>query len=128
MNQLADRVGAAAQRMLQTMASERVSVPLGSALGMTIFAGSGPGIPVSIVPIGSIKTNFETEFEACGINQTRHKIFLSMRTTVRLVLPRGAEQVSFNSQVLIAESIIVGQVPDSFIEVQSSDQALNFAP
>ena len=51
-----------------------------------------------------------------------------MRTTVRLVLPRGAEQVSFNSQVLIAESIIVGQVPDSFIEVQSSDQALNFAP
>ena len=76
MNQLANKAGDAAQRMLKAMASEQVSVPLGAALGLTIFAGSGPRIPVSIVPVGSITTNFVTEFEACGINQTRHKVFL----------------------------------------------------
>ena len=52
MNQLADRAGSAALRRLGSMSSERVSVPLGAALGLSLFAGSGPDIPVSIVPVG----------------------------------------------------------------------------
>lgn len=57
-------------------------MPLGAALGITLLAGSGPGIPVSIVPIGSVSTDFETEFEACGINQTRHKVYLQVSATI----------------------------------------------
>ena len=80
MNQLADHAGQAALRRLNNMSSERVTVPLGAALGMTLFAGTGPGIPVSIVPIGSIATDFATEFEAvhmagvqaAGIFENRH--------------------------------------------------------
>ena len=125
LNQLADRAGAAAQRMLQSMASERVSVPLGAALGSTLFAGSGPNIPVSIVPIGSITTDFETEFEASGINQTRHKIFLTVTANIRIVIPTGAKTTQVTVNMLAAESIIVGAVPEGFVGYNLSEAELN---
>lgn len=125
MNRLADKAGAAALRMLENMSSERVSVPLGAALGVTLLAGSGPGIPVSIVPIGSVSTDFETEFEACGINQTRHKVYLQVSATIRIVIPTGAKTTNVSANMLVAESIIVGGVPDGFVGYELSGDELN---
>ena len=126
MNMLADKAGDAALRMLESMSSEQVGVPLGAALGITLLAGSGPIIPVSIVPIGSVSTDFETEFEACGINQTRHKISLEATASVRIVLPSGARTVSVQASALMAESILIGEVPQSYIQVPETGDALNF--
>ena len=128
MNRLADKAGEAALRRLQSMSSERVSVPLGAALGMTIFAGSGPRIPVSIVPIGSIATDFATEFEACGINQTRHKVFLRVSASIRIVIPTGARTTQVSANMLVAESIIVGAVPESFVGYNLGEEELNMVP
>ena len=125
MNQLADKAGAAALRRLQNMSSERVTVPLGAALGMTLFAGSGPGIPVSIVPIGSIRTDFATEFEACGINQTRHKVYLQVTASIRIVIPTGAKTTEVSVNMLVAESIIVGSVPEGFVGYNIGEEELN---
>lgn len=128
MNQLADKAGAAAQQMLESMSSEQVSVPLGAALGLTLFAGSGPEIPVSIVPIGSITTNFETEFEACGINQTRHKVYLTVTASIRIVIPTGAKTTEVTVNMLAAESIIVGAVPEGFVGYNLSEAEMNLVP
>lgn len=125
MNQLADKANKAALRRLQAMSSERVSVPLGAALGTTIFAGSGPDIPVSIVPIGSIITNFVTEFEACGINQTRHKVYLTVTASIRIVIPTGAKTTEVTVNMLAAESIIVGAVPEGFVGYNLSESELD---
>ncbi len=128
MNRLADRAGQAALRRLNNMSSERVTVPLGAALGVTLFAGSGPGIPVSIVPIGSIGTDFATEFEACGINQTRHKVYLRVTASIRIVIPTGAKTTQVSANMLVAESIIVGAVPEGFVGYELSGEELNLVP
>lgn len=128
MNRLADRAGQAALRRLGDMSSERVSVPLGAALGMTILAGSGPGIPVSIVPIGSVATEFATEFEACGINQTRHKVYLQLTASIRIVIPTGAKTTQVSANMLVAESIIVGSVPEGFVGYDLNEAELNMVP
>lgn len=128
MNQLADKAGQAALRRLNNMSSERVSVPIGAALGMTLFAGSGPGIPVSIVPIGSIATDFATEFEACGINQTRHKVYLKVTASIRIVIPTGAKTTQVSANMLVAESIIVGSVPEGFVGYNLGEEELNMVP
>ena len=128
MNRLADKAGAAALRRLNNMSSERVTVPLGAVLGMTLFAGSGPGVPVSIVPIGSIATDFETEFEACGINQTRHKVYLKVTASIRIVIPTGAKTTQVSANMLVAESIIVGAVPEGFVGYDLTEEELNLAP
>ena len=128
MNRLAQSAGAAAQRMLEQMSSERVTVPLGAALGLTLLAGSGPEIPVSIVPVGSVTTDFNTEFEACGINQTRHKVYLTLTANIRIVIPTGARTTEVTVNVLAAESIIVGAVPEGFVGYHLSEEELNLVP
>lgn len=128
MNRLAQSAGAAAQRMLEQMSSERVTVPMGAALGMTLLAGSGPEIPVSIVPVGSVTTDFNTEFEACGINQTRHKVYLTLTASIRIVIPTGARTTEVTVNVLAAESIIVGAVPEGFVGYHLSEEELNLVP
>lgn len=128
MNQLADRAGQEALKRLNNMSSERVTVPLGAALGMTILAGKGPGIPISIVPIGSIATDFATEFEACGINQTRHKVYLKVTASIRIVIPTGAKTTQVSVNMLVAESIIVGNVPEGFVGYNIGEEELNMIP
>ena len=128
MNLLADRAGDAALRKLEAVSNQQVSVPLGAALGMTLLAGSGPGIPISIVPIGSVQTNFETEFEACGINQTRHKVFLQLSASIRIVIPTGAKTTNVTANMLVAESIIVGKVPESFVGYNLNSDELTLVP
>ena len=128
MNRLATRAGDAALRRLNNMSSERVTVPLGAVLGTTLFSGSGPGVPVSIVPIGSIFTDFATEFEACGINQTRHKVYLQVTANIRIVIPTGAKKTQVSANMLVAESIIVGRVPEGFVGYDLTEEELNMVP
>ena len=127
MNELEAFTALQAQARLESAEAQSVSIPLGAALGIPFFSALGPRVRVRIVPVSAVSAAFSTEFESAGINQTRHKIYLSLRTTVRLVIPSGARQVSLGSQVLIAESIIVGEVPQSYVQVPEMSDALNFA-
>lgn len=127
MNRLSTEAALLTQQKLESAEAQSVSIPLGAALGMPFFSALGPRIPVKIVPVSAVSAAFFTEFESAGINQTRHKIYLSLQTTVRLVIPTGARQVKLESQVLVAESIIVGNVPGTYVQVPQYDDVLNFA-
>ncbi len=127
MNELATVTALEAQSKLESAEAQSIAIPLGAALGVPFLSALGPRIRVHIVPVSAVSAAFSTEFESAGINQTRHKIYLSLRTTVRLVIPSGARQVSLGSQVLIAESIIVGEVSQSYVQVPEMSDALNFA-
>lgn len=127
MNQLATLTALRAQEMLRSAEQQSVGIPLGAALGIPFLSAAGPRVQVRILPVGAVSAAFSSEFESAGINQTRHKIYLSMHTSVRLVIPTGASTVDLNSQVLIAESIIVGEVPGSYVNVPETADALNFA-
>lgn len=128
MNRLAAQASALAQSLLESTDNQVVEVPLGAALGLTLLAGSGPKIRVQILPVGAISSRFETEFQSAGINQTRHRILLTLSAAVRLVIPTGAKTIEAATQVAVAESIIVGQVPDSFVDVADNDDMLNLIP
>ena len=127
MNELATVTALEAQSKLESAEAQSIAIPLGAALGVPFLSALGPRVKVYIVPVSAVSAAFSTEFESAGINQTRHKIYLSLHTTVRLVIPGGARQVSLGSQVLIAESIIVGAVPQSYVQVPDMSDALNFA-
>ena len=126
MNALAAGIAQEAQRALAEDAARQVSVPLGAALKAPFLAQLGPRVRVTLNPVGAVNVSFHTEFEAAGINQTRHKIYLQLHAAVRLVLPTGAQPVLVDTQALIAESIIVGEVPQSYVNVPE-DGMLDFA-
>ena len=128
MNRLAAQVSLLAQGRLQQTRDQAVRVPLGSALGLTLFAGAGPKIEVRILPVGSVHAEFHTDFQTAGINQTRHRVSLVLTAQVQLVIPTGAQTVEVTTQVAMAESIIVGEVPETFTDVGDDMEMLDLVP
>lgn len=128
MNALAAQTALTAEEKLNSAENQFVDIPLGAALGVRSLSGFGPRIRVQILPVGAVQPSFDTELETAGINQTRHKIFLTLRATVTLVAPSGSQLVDVKSKLPIAESIIVGEVPQSFVDVTDQDDMLEFAP
>ena len=128
MNELATTSALRVQQNLGEIAEAGISIPMGAALGSQLFAGSGPRITVKIVPVGAVSTEFMSEFSSAGINQTRHRIFLKLDTTVQMVIPTGTQTARVSAQVPVAESIIVGAVPDSFVDVANEEDMLNLLP
>ena len=127
MNELASKTALAVQKNLLALEEAGVTLPLGSAFGIKILASSGPRIRVGVVPVGSITTRFVTACETAGINQTRHKIYLNLHTTVRIVIPTQSKDVNVDTKVLVTENIIVGRVPNSYVNVLDPSQ-INLNP
>lgn len=128
MNALAAQTALVAEQELNSFENQFVEIPLGAALGVRFLSGFGPRMQVQILPVGAVNTGYDTEFETAGINQTRHKIFLTLRATVSLIIPTGSQMVEVESTMLIAESIIVGDVPQSFVDVSDQHDMLDFIP
>ena len=76
-----------------------------------MFYNMGPKITVKMQQIGNITTSYESEFESAGINQTRHKIYLNMTATMRVIVPFNSKEVEVTCQIPVSDTIIVGKIP-----------------
>lgn len=116
-NQLSADITLTVQSTLRRLSSESFTIPLGQVTGTQLLANYGPRIPVTIVPMGIVQVNIDDKFEQAGINQTRHRIYLDFKTEVRIVIPSKSARIQVASEVPLAESIIVGQVPATFVNI-----------
>lgn len=105
---------------LSNMEEQEILVPLGQAFGSRILANSGPKIKVRIVPYGTVDVKFSDEFQQAGINQVRHILYINIDTTVKIIIPTMTESASVNNRIPIAESVIVGEVPDTYVGLGSN--------
>ncbi len=74
-------------QQLMKNTKDKIYLPLGQLLGSQLLAGRGPDVPIVIVPVGTVESRVYDVFEEAGINQTRHKIYLEVKTMVRVVVP-----------------------------------------
>lgn len=81
-----------------------------------------------IQPAGNVSTQYKSEFAAAGINQTRHKIVLVINTEVIIILPTASASVTVSTQITVSETIIVGTVPNNYVNVDETDKMLNLIP
>ncbi len=128
MNNLAANTAIAAQDKILNIGEQGIKIPIGTILGGQLMSGRGPAVVVRVEPVGSVTTDFMTEFEAAGINQTRHKIYLVLNASIRILIGSSSQTVEISSQVLISETIIIGDVPQSYVEVDDTDDMLNLLP
>jgi sporulation protein YunB len=127
MNSLATQTALAAQEKIAEISSQKVSIPLGSALGIQLLSGKGPNVSVSVVPVGSVTCEFLSEFSSAGINQTRHRLYIKLTASMRVIMPSQSSSVTAITQVPVAETIIVGQVPSTYLQSEYDD-LLNLVP
>lgn len=97
------------------MDTSDLAIPLGSLALPELFSGRGPGIPVQIISIRNSDGSFESHFSEAGINQTLHQITMEVLVDVSVLVLGKAEQFTVTSHVVIAETVIVGQVPNTFL-------------
>ncbi len=101
---------------LPSVESQVIEIPLGNLFGSKLFSGTGPYIPVKIMSVTSVNSSLENEFLSVGINQTMHKIYIDATIDLSVMVPGYESVVSVSTTVLIAETVIVGKVPDTYID------------
>ena len=117
-----------AQFLMDSIGEDGLPLNIGTFTGIPFLLGRGPMINLKLVPIGSVSGTFASEFNAVGINMTRHALFLYVDIHVSIVMPIKSYDVYTTSQVLLAESIIVGKVPEVYLNGGSLGQSLNLVP
>jgi sporulation protein YunB len=102
------------QERLKEFEEEKVDryIPLGLATGSSFLAQLGPQLPVTFVPIGSVKTRLDTELKEAGINMVLATVYIFVEVDLRIVIPFATEQKSVTTKIPITHSLIIGDVPD----------------
>lgn len=100
---------------LDGLREESFGLPLGTLTGWLIFSGRGPTIHVELLSTGDVTVQLRHGFEEAGINQTLHRVLLDVSVKVLLLLPGETLSTQVDSEVCVAETVIVGQVPDTYL-------------
>ena len=93
-----------------------LGIPLGSLFLPELFSGKGPVIPVHILSIRNSDAMFDSDFSQAGINQTLHKLTMLVSVDVAVLVLGQTSSFTINSEVVVAETVIVGEVPDTFLQ------------
>ena len=93
-----------------------IGIPLGSLFLPEFFSGKGPAIPVHILSIRNSDANFASHFSEAGINQTLHQLIMEVNVDVSVLVLGQTSSFAVNSEVVVAETVIIGDVPQTFLQ------------
>ena len=96
--------------------SSDIGIPTGSLFLPELFSGKGPAIPVHILSIRNSDANFISTFSQAGINQTLHQLTMVVSVDVAVLVLGQTSSFTINSEVVVAETVIVGAVPNTFLQ------------
>lgn len=116
-NKLSSTITKNVQKKMEVVSKRRLEIPLGNIIGSQVLSSYGPKLTIKITPAGSILVDFYTEFDEAGINQTIHRIYIKVKTQVQIIAPLSSKPVDIISSVPVAETVIVGRVPQQYINV-----------
>lgn len=97
-----------------------IGIPLGSLFLPELFSGKGPSIPVRILSIRNSDASFASSFSQAGINQTLHQLTMIVSVDVAVLVLGQTSSFTVNSEVVVAETVIVGDVPSTFLQTGGS--------
>ena len=113
-NEIISDVALRVQEELNKIDSEDIYIRLGSFTGSKFLAGRGPKVNFKISTIGNVETDLKSEFISAGINQTTHRVYLQVKCKVVILTPFDQVEEEIENQILIAEAVILGNVPNSY--------------
>lgn len=115
-NKIARDTASISQSNLKNLSLNGIPIPLGALTGIEAFAGLGPSIHFRIIPVSSVSCGFSSTFESVGINQTKHSIYLNVIADISIVMPSKTKNFAVTTDILVGEWVIVGTVPDTFLQ------------
>ena len=95
-----------------------VEIPIGNLSGVSLLMGRGTKIPVQIIVLTSSRVEFNNSIVTAGINQTKHQINLEVIVDIDILVPWETVNAQVVTEILIADTIVVGKVPDTYLNMQ----------
>lgn len=114
LNRIGSQMALSVQKRIEDIGGRAVKIPMGILFKNDLFAFYGPKVTFNMRPMGSVNTNYRSEFESAGINQTRHVVYFDITANIQVVIPLASNSILVSSSIPIAESIIVGKVPNTY--------------
>ena len=118
MNEFKAKIILDIQKQLDGERDSSVDIPIGTLIGSSLFHGMGPSLNLRVTLAGNVKADFKSTFESAGVNQTRHRIYLDVGTSVYSFLPGINSTTDVNTDELVAETVIVGEVPQMMLNTK----------
>jgi len=110
---------------IQNIEKAEIYIPMGNLSGIELFSGLGPKIHIYLIPTSVTLIDFKNSFAEAGINQTRHEIFLEVKSIINILMPNKlTAKTEVVSKIPLVESIIVGKVPDTLTRVETEYENL----
>ena len=113
-NRLKTKLSKSIQEYAENSEDSKVYIPIGSLTNFAVLQGFGYRIPINISTDGFAKIDFDDEFVSCGINQVKHKIFMTISVRVSVVSSVFAKTETVTTQIPVAETVISGTVPNYY--------------
>lgn len=127
-NKIARDTASVSQANLKNLSLNGIPVPLGALTGVEALAGFGPRIRIDIIPVSSVTCAFTSEFESVGINQTKHSVYLNVVADVSIVTPNRTQKFAVKTDVLVCENVLVGRVPETYLQTDVFGKTLELNP
>ena len=127
-NKIARDTASISQSNLKNLSLNGIPIPLGALTGIEALAGLGPNIYFRIIPVSSVSCDFSSVFESVGINQTKHSIYLNVIADISIVMPSKTKNFAVATEILVGESIIVGNIPDVYLQSDVFGDKLPLTP
>jgi sporulation protein YunB len=121
-NEITSLINANIQKEFDKIPTITVFINMGAVSGISILKNIEPKMDIELESAGNIKSIVKTEFKAVGINQTHHKIYLDIDARVGILTPFSAFGKDINTDVLISEAIIIGEVPETYYNLEGMDE------
>ncbi|MCM1054069.1 MAG: sporulation protein YunB [Bacteroides sp.] len=123
-NRLKAKITKSVNDELADLDAQDLSISLGTISGFSAFYNQGPMIPVTLRPEGYVETALISAFESAGINQTLHRILVEINVDISAIIPGYTSSATVKTQFVIAETVIVGSVPEGYTHVISGSEDL----
>ena len=127
-NTIAREIANLAQANLDSLGTQEISISVGTFTGLALLTGFGPDITIKIVPIGTANCDFVSYFQSAGINQTSHKIYIDVYADVNIITPIDEPTVQVKAEILVCEDVIIGDVPEMYLGMNSVTDMYNLIP
>lgn len=114
-NLLRLRLTDAALESLTALENRSVSLRLGSLSGWSLLFGRGPSIPMRVIPLTAVTSEFHESFEGAGVNQTVHTLSVVLSVDMRVLYGVRCGDVHVESEVILSQSLIAGEVPGWYL-------------
>ena len=98
LNALRTRILGIAVEAVDSLDRAELAIPAGNLTGINLLSGKGVELPVEVVAVGT------------------HQILLDVTVAVEILLPGSTLNTEIGAQIPVAETVIVGAVPDTVLQ------------